>query len=101
MYVCGYVCMYDVCAYIWRDVVVVVATWLMTAHLYDVWMRVFMTGSGKSHLAKMFRDIEKESHGLCRILCLDDYFLQVCRWVSGVNDDDDDDDDVHTHTYRR
>ena len=37
------------------------------------------TGSGKSHLAKMFRDIEKESHALCRILCLDDYFLQVCR----------------------
>lgn len=36
-----------------------------------------MTGSGKTHLAKMLRDIEREEKGACRILSLDDYFLQV------------------------
>lgn len=35
------------------------------------------TGSGKTHLARMLRDIERKERGACRILCLDDYFLQV------------------------
>jgi hypothetical protein len=40
------------------------------------------TGSGKTHLAKLLRDIEREEKSGCRILCLDDYFLQVCRaWI--------------------
>lgn len=34
-------------------------------------------GSGKTHLARMLRDIERGERGACRILCLDDYFLQV------------------------
>lgn len=34
-------------------------------------------GSGKSHVAKLIRDMEKEQGGSCRVHCLDDYFLTV------------------------
>lgn len=35
-----------------------------------------LPGSGKTHLAKLIRDIEREHRSSARILCLDDYFLQ-------------------------
>lgn len=39
------------------------------------WVRC--AGSGKSHVAKLIRDVEKEHNVSCRVHCLDDYFLTV------------------------